>query len=50
MDLNLKEYFEKVKGTGVLATADGGGLMDTAITQNLTSWTKKPSPSSWRSD
>jgi hypothetical protein len=31
MDLNLKEYFEKVKGTGVLATADGGGLVDTAI-------------------
>ena len=31
MDLNLKEYFEKAKGTGVLATADGGGLVDTAI-------------------
>jgi hypothetical protein len=31
MDVNLKEYFGKVKGTGVLATADGKGLVDTAI-------------------
>jgi len=31
MDVNLKEYFEKVKGTGVLATADGEGRVDTAI-------------------
>lgn len=31
MDVNLKEYFEKAKGTGVLATADGKGLVDTAI-------------------
>lgn len=31
MDVNLKEYFERAKGTGVLATADGKGLVDTAI-------------------
>jgi Pyridoxamine 5'-phosphate oxidase len=31
MDANLKEYFEGVKGTGVLATADGEGRVDTAI-------------------
>jgi hypothetical protein len=31
MDVNLNEYFETVKGTGVLATADGTGLVDTAI-------------------
>lgn len=31
MDVNLKEYFERVKGAGVLATADGKGLVDTAI-------------------
>lgn len=31
MDVNLKEYFEKAKGTGVLATADEKGLVDTAI-------------------
>jgi hypothetical protein len=31
VDANLKEYFEKAKGTGVLATADGKGLVDTAI-------------------
>ena len=31
MDLNLKEYFEGAKGTGVLATADGEGRVDTAI-------------------
>ncbi len=31
MDVNLKEYFESVKGTGVLATADGEGRVDTAI-------------------
>ena len=31
MDVNLKDYFEKVKGAGVLATADGEGRVDTAI-------------------
>jgi len=31
MGVNLKEYFESVKGTGVLATADGEGRVDTAI-------------------
>ena len=31
MEVNLKDYFEKVKGTGVLATADGEGRVDTAI-------------------
>ena len=31
MDEKLKEYFESVKGTGVLATADGEGRVDTAI-------------------
>ncbi len=29
--MNLKEYFEKVKGTGVLSTADDGGNIDAAI-------------------
>ena len=31
MELSLKQYFEGAKGTGVLATADGKGLVDTAI-------------------
>lgn len=31
MDLDLKKYFETVKGTGVLATADGEGRVDVAI-------------------
>jgi hypothetical protein len=31
MDVNLKEYFERVRGAGVLATADGEGRVDTAI-------------------
>jgi hypothetical protein len=31
MQINLKEYFERAKGTGVLATADGGGRVDAAI-------------------
>jgi hypothetical protein len=31
MDVNLKEYFEKAKGIGVLSTADGKGLVDAAI-------------------
>jgi hypothetical protein len=31
MDVNLKDYFEKAKGAGVLATADGEGRVDTAI-------------------
>jgi hypothetical protein len=31
MERNLKEYFERAKGTGVLATADGEGHVDTAI-------------------
>ena len=31
MELSLKQYFEGAKGTGVLATADGEGLVDTAI-------------------
>jgi hypothetical protein len=34
MDLNLKEYFEGAKGTGVLATADAEGRVDTAIYAN----------------
>ena len=29
--MELKEYFENVKGTGVLATADGQGQVDAAI-------------------
>ncbi|MBN2210641.1 MAG: pyridoxamine 5'-phosphate oxidase family protein [Sedimentisphaerales bacterium] len=29
--MNLSEYFEKVKGTGVLATADKNGLVDIAL-------------------
>ena len=29
--MNLKEYFENTKGTGVLATADGDGKVDAAI-------------------
>jgi len=31
MEVNLRDYFEKAKGTGVLATADGRGLVDAAI-------------------
>jgi hypothetical protein len=31
MEVNLKEYFEKAKGAGVLATADGEGRVDAAI-------------------
>lgn len=31
MDVNLREYFEGMKGTGVLATADGEGIVDAAI-------------------
>jgi hypothetical protein len=31
MEINLKEYFDGAKGTGVLATADGEGRVDTAI-------------------
>jgi len=31
MERNLKEYFEGVKGIGVLATADAQGRVDTAI-------------------
>jgi hypothetical protein len=31
MEVNLKEYFERAKGTGVLATADGEGRVDAAI-------------------
>ncbi len=29
--MNLREYFESVKGRGVLATADGGGKVDAAM-------------------
>jgi putative heme iron utilization protein len=29
--VDLKEYFESTKGTGVLATADGSGRVNTAI-------------------
>lgn len=29
--MNLKEYFQSVKGRGVLATADGDGKVDAAI-------------------
>lgn len=29
--MNLQEYFEKTKGTGVLATADSSGKVDAAI-------------------
>lgn len=29
--MNLREYFESVKGRGVLATADGEGKVDAAI-------------------
>jgi hypothetical protein len=29
--MNLKEYFEKAKGMGVLATADSSGRVNTAI-------------------
>jgi len=29
--MNLKTYFEETKGTGVLATADSNGKVDTAI-------------------
>ena len=29
--MNLREYFESVKGRGVLATADGDGKVDAAI-------------------
>lgn len=29
--MDLQDYFEKAKGTGVLATADKGGRVDTAI-------------------
>ena len=31
MDIDLKQYLEEAKGTGVLATADGEGNVDTAI-------------------
>jgi hypothetical protein len=31
MKMNLREYFESVKGRGVLATADGDGKVDAAI-------------------
>jgi hypothetical protein len=31
MKMNLREYFESVKGRGVLATADGEGKVDAAI-------------------
>jgi hypothetical protein len=29
--MELKEYFENAKGTGILATADGGGKVDAAV-------------------
>ena len=29
--MELKEYFENTKGTGIMATADGNGKVDTAI-------------------
>ncbi len=29
--MNLKDYFENQKGTGVLSTADGAGRVDSAI-------------------
>ena len=29
--MNLKEYFEKTKGSGVLATADSDGKVDAAV-------------------
>jgi hypothetical protein len=29
--MNLRDYFENAKGTGVLATADGDGKVDAAI-------------------
>ena len=29
--MNLKEYFEKTKGSGVLATADSDGMVDAAV-------------------
>jgi Pyridoxamine 5'-phosphate oxidase len=31
MEIDLKEYFDGANGTGVLATADGEGRVDTAI-------------------
>jgi hypothetical protein len=31
MDMDLREYFENVKGHGVLATADAEGKVDAAI-------------------
>ncbi|MGD8352416.1 MAG: pyridoxamine 5'-phosphate oxidase family protein [Nitrospirota bacterium] len=29
--MNLKEYFEKTPGTGIMATADGEGKVDVAV-------------------
>lgn len=29
--MDLKDYFENIKGVGVLATADGGGKVDAAV-------------------
>jgi hypothetical protein len=29
--MNLKEYFEKTEGTGIMATADGNGRVDVAV-------------------
>jgi hypothetical protein len=29
--MKLKEYFESMKGRGILATADAGGLVDAAV-------------------
>jgi hypothetical protein len=31
METNLKEYFDRAKGIGILATADGEGRVDAAI-------------------
>jgi hypothetical protein len=30
-DMELKQYFDTVKGTGILATADGDGKVDAAV-------------------
>jgi len=31
LDMNLSDYFEKVRGLGILATADSDGMVDLAI-------------------
>lgn len=31
LDMNLSDYFEKVRGLGILATADSDGMVDLAV-------------------